>query len=68
MLKKITDLWPNLVRIIKTDDDSENERLLSQVSAEGADEDDSQKIEDKGQVILFDEDQLKIDFKNIYWT
>ena len=58
MLQKITELWPNLLRRAH-DEPSELEEPLFQSDNEHQEEGSSQQI---------DEDQLLIDYKNLYWT
>ena len=58
MLQKITELWPSLLRQAH-EDPSELEEPLLQSENEHLEELGSQQI---------DEDQLLIDYKNLYWT
>ena len=58
MLQKITELWPNLLRQAH-EEPSELEEPLLQSENEHLEEGSSQQI---------DEDQLLIDYKNLYWT
>ena len=72
MIKKITDLWPNLIRRITQTDEQEADRGDDPGSDdEGSDregllrEDNMPIVRQAGAV---DEEEILSSFKNLYWT
>ena len=76
MFKKITELWPNLVRQVNNTDnergragDETAQPLLNQASQQSQDDQGSgEESGGSGDGIEVDEEQLLIDYKHLYWT
>ena len=58
MLKKITDLWPALLRGNDEDEDEDKERLLKNEDGD----------DDKDEGIEVDDQQLLEDYHHLYWS
>ena len=58
MLQKITELWPGLVRYVQAEDDADSQEH----------NDDSDHIEEVDDAVVFDEEQLLLNYKNLYWS
>ena len=58
MLRKITEVWPNLLRTIRPDESDTEQPLL--------DRDESGPHNEKSQAI--DEAQLNLDYRHLFWT
>ena len=58
MLRRITDLWPNLIRRVQGDDEEEEDRLLGPGEQE-SDDDPEDRV---------DEGQLLENFRHLFWT
>ena len=58
MLRRLTDLWPNMLRRQEDGDEEEREALLSEAELPPED----------GDRLQVDEAQLLADYRNTYWT
>ena len=64
MLRRITTIWPNLVRRVRFADDDDQRPLLAQEGENAANPDPA----DANGLLRVDEDQLLADYRLLSWT
>ena len=61
-------MWPRLLRRGGADVDEESEQLLDHERSNDDDDEQDSDSNDADRLIKVDEDQVLLDFKNLYWT